>query len=76
MAAPPEQTSEVFVGREKQLAVRRSALDQPRTRQPQVVLIEGPAGIGKTALVDHVLAFDSDVQVLRASGEPWEALAP
>src|SRR3954453_1009688 len=76
MAAPPEQTTEVFVGREKELAVLRSVLDQGRTRQPQVVLIEGPAGIGKTALVDRFLELENDVQVLRASGEPWEALVP
>ncbi len=76
MAAPSEQMSEVFVGREKELGVLRSALDHARAGRPQVVLIEGPAGIGKTALVNHFLALESDVQVLRASGEPWEALVP
>ena len=61
MAAPPEQMSEVFVGREKELGVLRSALDHVRAGQPQVVLIEGPAGIGKTALVNQFLALDNDV---------------
>jgi DNA-binding CsgD family transcriptional regulator len=76
MAAPLESLSKVFVGREKELDILRSALDQVRAGHPQVVLIEGPAGIGKTALVDRFLELESDVQVLRASGEPWEALVP
>jgi ATP/maltotriose-dependent transcriptional regulator MalT len=37
-------------------------------------LIEGPGGIGKTALVDRFLADSSDGQVLRASGEETESL--
>ncbi len=75
MAAPPEGSG-VFVGREKELNILRSALDHVRAGQPQVVLIEGPAGIGKTALVDRFLDLETDVQVIRASGEPWEASVP
>jgi DNA-binding CsgD family transcriptional regulator len=76
MAAPPEGSTEVFVGRESELNILRAALEQARAGQPRIVLIEGPAGIGKTALVDRVLQLEPDVQVLRASGEPWEALVP
>jgi DNA-binding CsgD family transcriptional regulator len=76
MAAPAERLSEVFVGRENELNMLRSTLDQVRAGKPQVMLIEGPAGIGKTALVDRLLQVESDVEVLRASGEPWEALVP
>ena len=38
------------------------------------MLIEGPPGIGKTALVEQFLLETDGVQVLRASGEHWEAL--
>jgi DNA-binding CsgD family transcriptional regulator len=76
MTVPPEGSPEVFVGREKELYILRSALDQVRAGQHQVVLVEGPAGIGKTALVNRFLDTESDIQVLRASGEPWEALVP
>src|SRR3954454_20880707 len=76
MAAAPERLSEVFVGREKELNILRSTLDHVRAGHPQVVLIEGPAGIGKTALVDRFLDLETDVQVLRAGGERWEALVP
>src|SRR3954454_2693129 len=76
MATPPEKSSEIFVGRKKELSILRSAVDRARAGQPQVVLISGSAGIGKTALVDRFLAGENDVQVLRASGEPWEALVP
>ena len=74
MAAPAEQVPEVFVGREPEVGILRSALEQVRTGRPHAVLIEGAAGIGKTALLDHFLGLETDVQVLRASGEPWEAL--
>jgi ATP/maltotriose-dependent transcriptional regulator MalT len=76
MAEPADQPSEIFVGREKELGVLRSAMEQVRAGRPQVVLIEGPAGIGKTALLDRFLALETDAQALRASGEPWAALVP
>jgi DNA-binding CsgD family transcriptional regulator len=76
MAEPADQQSEIFVGREKELGVLRSAMEQVRAGRPQVVLIEGSAGIGKTALLDRFLALETDAQALRASGEPWEALVP
>jgi hypothetical protein len=45
-----------------------------RSGQPQTVLIEGPAGIGKTSLVEQLLLAEEEVHVLRASGEQWEVL--
>ena len=76
MAAPTDGTTEVFVGRDDELHVLRAVLDEVRAGQPQVVLIEGPAGMGKTALVDRFVQLEDDIRVLRASGEPWEALVP
>ncbi|HEY3261173.1 MAG TPA: AAA family ATPase [Pseudonocardiaceae bacterium] len=76
MAAPADGTTEVFVGREAELGILRAALEAVRAGRPRVVLVEGPAGMGKTALVDRFLQLEDGVQVLRASGEPWEALVP
>jgi len=71
-----DQSRDVFVGRQSELDTLQAALAHVRAGQPRVVLIEGPAGIGKTALLDRFLRVETDVQVLRASGEPWEALIP
>ena len=66
-----------FVGREPELAALRSRLTAARAGQPQVVQIEGPPGIGKTALLSHFLADPGEgvrPVVLRASGEETEVL--
>ena len=76
MTAPPEGLTDVFVGRETELETLRAQLVQVRAGQPRVVFIEGPAGIGKSALVERFLRSERDVRVLRASGDPWEALVP
>ena len=62
-----------FVGRCAELAALRAELRTVRSGVPQVVLIEGEAGIGKTALIEQLLDGESDLTVLRATGEPWEA---
>src|SRR3954454_9801894 len=66
-----------FVGRQPELAVLRARLTAALAGQPQVVRIEGPAGIGKTALIEHFLR-DPGVHpapvVVRASGEDTESL--
>ena len=64
-----------FVGRQLELEVLRTRLAMATSGQPQVVQIEGPAGIGKTALVERFLAGADPVPaVLRASGEETEEL--
>jgi len=50
--------------------------EQARAGQPRLVLIEGPAGIGKTTLVRRFLAETDEQCVLRASGEEAEAGLP
>src|SRR4051794_39672012 len=52
-----------FTGRQQELAVLAAATG--------VVLVEGEAGVGKTALVERFLASRGG-HVLRASGEPAE----
>ncbi|GGZ50865.1 LuxR family transcriptional regulator [Streptomyces inusitatus] len=50
------------------------ALSAAHTGHPSTVLVEGPAGSGKTTLVDHVLIDRAHpLRVLRATGVPWES---
>ncbi|WP_420123263.1 AAA family ATPase [Nakamurella sp.] len=66
-----------FVGRSAELGVLRAALADAAAGRPRVVSIEGPSGIGKTALLDALLADvagDPAVVVLRASGDQDERL--
>jgi DNA-binding CsgD family transcriptional regulator/tetratricopeptide (TPR) repeat protein len=62
-----------FVGRTAELAILRMELAATRAGSPRVVLIDGPAGFGKSAIIDRLLASESELTVLRAAGEPWEA---
>jgi DNA-binding CsgD family transcriptional regulator/tetratricopeptide (TPR) repeat protein len=62
-----------FVGRREELDALDAALAAARDGAPRVVLVEGPAGIGKTALLERFLAAAGDVAVLRASGDASEA---
>jgi len=66
-----------FVGRQPELALLRARLAAALAGQPQVVRIEGPAGIGKTALIEHFLHEPGVLPapvVVRASGEDTESL--
>jgi ATP/maltotriose-dependent transcriptional regulator MalT len=65
-----------FVGRQPNLVSLRRMLDQAGGGDPCLVLIEGPAGIGKTALVNRFLDSAGVRCVLRASGEEDEASLP
>ncbi|WP_328496947.1 AAA family ATPase [Streptomyces sp. NBC_00414] len=60
-----------FVGRSDSLALLAAARERARAGQPQRVLVEGPAGIGKTALVRRFLRDDS--RVLHGAGEEAES---
>src|SRR5262252_8633716 len=65
-----------FVGRQPMLVRLRRMLEQARASQPRLVLIEGPAGIGKTTLVRHFLAEADARCVLGVSGDEAEAGLP
>src|SRR6478752_8493115 len=49
-------TSGVLVGREAQVEALQEFLHGRPAGRPPVMLVAGEAGVGKTALVDHVLA--------------------
>jgi len=67
-----------FVGRQPEMALLRARLAEVIAGAPHVVQIEGPPGIGKTALVEQFLeagtADDTGPVVVRASGEETEQL--
>ncbi|MFF5003192.1 AAA family ATPase [Streptomyces phaeochromogenes] len=60
-----------FVGRTDSLALLAAARERARAGHPQRVLVEGPAGIGKTALVRRFLR--GDTHVLYGAGEEAES---
>jgi serine/threonine protein kinase/tetratricopeptide (TPR) repeat protein len=68
----------IWIGRERELQVFRDSWRRVRKGEPQVVLVSGPSGMGKTALVDHFLARlrrEESVVVLRGRCYENEAVA-
>jgi DNA-binding CsgD family transcriptional regulator len=63
-----------FVGRRVELALLRRRLDEVRAGKPRLILVEGPAGIGKTALLDRFLTESGEARVVRASGDEIETV--
>ena len=63
----------MFVGRRSELDALREQFEIAREGSPRVVLIEGGAGLGKTALVRTFLSSLEDVRLLQASGDEDEA---
>jgi len=65
--------SQVFVGRGRELAVLAELAAKARADQPQVVLVEDEAGMGKSSLLAKFVPAVSGTAVLRASGEEGES---
>ncbi|HEX5620070.1 MAG TPA: ATP-binding protein, partial [Solirubrobacteraceae bacterium] len=59
-----ETTAARFVGRERELAALDSCLADALQGRPRVALVEGPAGIGKTTLIDRFLAAADGARVV------------
>jgi class 3 adenylate cyclase/tetratricopeptide (TPR) repeat protein len=71
-----------LVGRETELAVLESALDDARSRRTRAIELIGEPGIGKSRLVEELESAAVGFQVLRArgeeyvGGEPYSAFRP
>jgi ATP/maltotriose-dependent transcriptional regulator MalT len=63
----------MFVGREEPLRFLHGALDEVRSRNPRLVLVDGPAGIGKTSLINQFARTAHVANTLYVSGEETEA---
>lgn len=69
-------TAQAFVGRASELAALGRAFATVRDGRSAFVLIDGTAGIGKTALITRFLAELVDARVLQVSGDETEAEIP
>ncbi|SOE02191.1 BTAD domain-containing putative transcriptional regulator [Blastococcus haudaquaticus] len=69
-AGPPDD----LLDRERELVAVRAALDDLVAGEPRLLLVEGPAGIGKTRLLTEArrLAAQRSVRVLTARGSQLE----
>ncbi|RAS67390.1 regulatory LuxR family protein [Lentzea atacamensis] len=57
-----------LVGREPELAVLDQTIAAVRTGESRVLVVHGPPGIGKSALLEHVESAATGMRVLRAVG--------
>jgi DNA-binding CsgD family transcriptional regulator len=64
---------ETFVGRGAELELVSYALQAARASSPQIVVVVGEPGIGKTAFLRRCLAQAGDLVLLEASGDESEA---
>ncbi|GII59166.1 hypothetical protein Pth03_75550 [Planotetraspora thailandica] len=58
----------VLRGRKAELAELAGLLERARAGLSGVLVFSGPAGIGKTALLDHAIQVAGDLQVTRVAG--------
>ncbi len=66
----------LFVGRTTELDWLQGRLATAVSEKPSTVLIDGPPGIGKSAIVSTFVAGLRDVRTLTASGDEAEAFLP
>ncbi|MFO0715077.1 MAG: BREX system ATP-binding domain-containing protein [Sandaracinus sp.] len=76
LGASASATLHAWVGREHELAALEAALSRAQQGAPEIVYVEGPAGIGKTTLLDRFVerAAQRDVVVLRARCSEHESV--
>ena len=67
------RTARVFAGRLPELDALAAALTAARAGEPQVVLVEGEAGIGKSSLILEFLGSQRSLPAIIASGEAAES---
>jgi DNA-binding CsgD family transcriptional regulator len=69
---------QTFVGREPELQALREQFHAARAGEPRLVLLQGPAGVGKTSLLSRFAAEldDDDTRVLAVSGDESELELP
>ncbi len=63
-------------GRQDALSDLDRAFDAALGGHPTTLVVEGPAGIGKTVVVEHFLSGHDDLRTFRCSGASWESSVP
>ncbi len=71
---PPAPGNELFVGRSEALAQLKGAAGDVAEGHPRFVLVEGPAGVGKTTLVQQFARTGDRATTIRLSGLEAEAV--
>lgn len=65
-----------LVGRQHELSELERILAAVVDGRSRFAVVEGPVGIGKTALVEEFLARQNDIEIGWAGGAPWERSLP
>ncbi|NJP90641.1 AAA family ATPase [Nonomuraea sp. FMUSA5-5] len=73
---PERSRDEQFVGRYRELAVLHAQLGRVCEGRSSLVVLEGPAGIGKTAVAGEFLSAIENAAVLEVSGDDGESELP
>ncbi|MFG1704750.1 helix-turn-helix transcriptional regulator [Nonomuraea sp. M3C6] len=73
---PERSRDEQFVGRSRELAVLHAQLGRVCEGRSSLVVLEGPSGIGKTALAGEFLSAVENAVVLDVSGDEGESELP
>src|SRR3954451_5509855 len=76
MSAVERAARQTVCGRDEELRELSCALAAARARGPRVVLVIGPAGVGKSALIRHFAAAQADVSVLWTAADSSERSIP
>ncbi len=66
----------MFVGRAREMAQIKEAVEVVRHGQGKFLIIEGPAGVGKTALVEESLKSMQDFKIFRVRARAERAMFP
>ena len=64
--------TQAFVGRETEIAALGECFGAVAGGAPEILVIEGDGGIGKTTLAERFLALHPEARILRASGDESE----
>ena len=65
-----------FVGRSAELGLLRARLEEAAAGRPRTVVLEGTAGVGKSALLQAFSSSLDPASVLSASGDEAETFLP
>ena len=76
MESDPGRRPGSLYGRDSECSLLDDVLAALRAGESRTLLIHGEAGIGKTALLDHVASGAADMRLLRASGAELEMGLP